>query len=48
MGFRYLYAYCNLRLLNAYLYSPGEAVSSVTVDMIAICCYEHLSMIRLD
>ena len=34
------YARCNLRLAIAYVYSGGE-VSSVTVDMIAVCCHEH-------
>ena len=40
-GFKCFYARCNLRLPTAYVYSPGIAVSSVTVDMIAICCHEH-------
>ena len=42
--FQMFYARCNLKLPTAYVYSPGVAVSSVTVDMIAICCHE----LRLD
>ena len=40
LGFRCLCTCCNLRLASAYVYSPGEAWSIVSVDMIVICCHE--------